>query len=300
MRESGDQVKTACGNLQLCAVLKAGIEGATHAVGQRILERVRAKRGDEEEATSKGAEEEEEDGGGGIAAIILNLTIETAGTEEEAKEGHEADLGISTQEMEVEGNRGREGEEEGRGNQRALGALELLTQEAETSGTTLLDDHNGFNELRRLAMLWTVRHRWPTGVRFAFNCYRHWAQLLLRHPGEPPVTILNREGITQGEPLSMVLYGITLAPLAEELRAAYPGLLYPFYADDAAFSGLARQSAQLLKLLMKRGPDRGYFPEPAKSLFILDNLGQEKTAKQAFSKEGLVLNFVRGIQYLGA
>ena len=36
MRESGDQVKTACGNLQLCAVLKAGIEGATHAVGQRV------------------------------------------------------------------------------------------------------------------------------------------------------------------------------------------------------------------------------------------------------------------------
>ena len=33
----------------------------------------------------------------------------------------------------------------------------------------------------------------------------------------------------------MVLYGITLIPLAEELRAAYPGILLPFYADDAAF-----------------------------------------------------------------
>ena len=30
----------------------------------------------------------------------------------------------------------------------------------------------------------------------------------------------------------MVLYGITLIPLAEELRAADPGLLSPFYADD--------------------------------------------------------------------
>ena len=58
MRESGDQVKTACGNLQLCAVLKAGIEGATHAVGQRILERVWSQRGDEEEEISEGAEEE--------------------------------------------------------------------------------------------------------------------------------------------------------------------------------------------------------------------------------------------------
>ena len=61
----------------------------------------------------------------------------------------------------------------------------------------------------------------------------------------------------------MVLYGITLVPLAEELRAADPGLLSPYYADNAAFDGLARQSAQLLKLLMKRGPEWGYFTEPA-------------------------------------
>ena len=33
MRAAGDQAKTACGNLQMCAGLKAGIEGATHAVG---------------------------------------------------------------------------------------------------------------------------------------------------------------------------------------------------------------------------------------------------------------------------
>ena len=51
---------------------------------------------------------------------------------------------------------------------------------------------------------------------------------------------------------------------------------------------------------MKRGHDQGYFPEPAKSLFISDNLGQEKAAKREFAKEGLVLNFVSGSQYLGA
>ena len=38
MREAWDQAKTACGNLQLCAGLEAGIEGATHAVGQRRVE----------------------------------------------------------------------------------------------------------------------------------------------------------------------------------------------------------------------------------------------------------------------
>ena len=37
MRTSGDQSKTACRDLHLCAGLKAGIEGATCAMGQRML-----------------------------------------------------------------------------------------------------------------------------------------------------------------------------------------------------------------------------------------------------------------------
>ena len=53
MRAAGEQAKTACGNLQLCAGLEAGIEGANHAVGQRRVERVRSRRAEteEEEAT---------------------------------------------------------------------------------------------------------------------------------------------------------------------------------------------------------------------------------------------------------
>ena len=76
------------------------------------------------------------------------------------------------------------------GTQRALVALELLTQDAELSRTTLIDTRYGFNELSHLPMLCNVWHRWSEEPRFAFNCYRHWEKLLLRQPGEPPVTIL--------------------------------------------------------------------------------------------------------------
>ena len=51
---------------------------------------------------------------------------------------------------------------------------------------------------------------------------------------------------------------------------------------------------------MKRGTDRGYFPKPAKSLFISDTPGQEAEAKREFAKEGLELNLVSGSRYLGA
>ena len=71
-------------------------------------------------------------------------------------------------------------------------------------------------------------------------------QLLLRHTSDAPVILLRRERVTQGDPLLMVPYGISLFPLAEDLRDADPTLFSPFYADDAEFDGLARRSAEQL------------------------------------------------------
>ena len=79
---------------------------------------------------------------------------------------------------------------------------------------------------------------------------------------------MSREGVTQGDPLLMALYGITLVPLAEKLQAANLGLLTPLYADDAAFDGLSWRISQLLKLLFEIGTGQGYFPDPTNSLFI--------------------------------
>ena len=114
-------------------------------------------------------------------------------------------------------------------------------QEAEDpddpAGVILVDARNGFNELSRKAMLWTVRHRWAPGARFAFNCYRHSALLLLRGRGHPGEFLRSCEGVTQGDPLAMVLYGLALVPLAEHLREEVPSVLQPWYADDMAMSG---------------------------------------------------------------
>ena len=68
-------------------------------------------------------------------------------------------------------------------------------------------------------------------------------QLLLCQPGDAPVILLSRKGVTHGDPPSMVLYGIILYTLVEDLRDADPTLLSPFYAADADFDGLARRSA---------------------------------------------------------
>ena len=72
----------------------------------------------------------------------------------------------------------------------AMEVTGILTQEGYPSRKTFVDARNEFNELSRLEMMWTVLYLWLEGARFAFNCYRHWAQLLHCQPGEPIVTIL--------------------------------------------------------------------------------------------------------------
>ena len=117
-----------------------------------------------------------------MEGILPNLTIETGGTEKEASEVFDAALRMEVEGYEEDEGMG-EGKEDDAGALRALGYLKFLTQDADPSGTTLVDAQNGFNELSRLAMLWTVCHRCPEGARFVFNFSRHWAQLILHHPG---------------------------------------------------------------------------------------------------------------------
>ena len=148
-------------------------------------------------------------------------------------------------------------------------------------------------------MLWTVRRRWPERIIFAFNCERYLVNLLLHQPGDAPVLLLSHEVATHGRPLSMVLYGTTLVLLAEELMDADPTLLSPFYANDAAFDGSERWSAAQLRLLMGRCPDRGYFSDPANSLFIADNPEEKEASKREFERAVLNLNCLYGSRCMG-
>ena len=95
-------------------------------------------------------------------AIEERLTVEIERTEEDSAEILGEVLGMEVKE---EG----QGEEWGDWSLRSLEAIEFLTQDAEPSGTTLVDACNGFNELSHLVILWTVQHRWQEGARFAFN-----------------------------------------------------------------------------------------------------------------------------------
>ena len=52
------------------------------------------------------------------------------------------------------------------------------TFETEQFGFLLIDAANAFNNFSRIQLLWNVRHLWPSGAWFAFNCYKHQSLLV--------------------------------------------------------------------------------------------------------------------------
>eukprot|EP00956_Cyclotella_meneghiniana_P031787 scaffold84827_cov23-Cyclotella_meneghiniana.AAC.1 len=98
----------------------------------------------------------------------------------------------------------------------------------EAEGMALVDASNGFNRLKRYQALWTARHRWAKGSRLAFNCYRHHNIVIVRRGGGKTAHVIHaEEGVSQGDPLSMALYGVALLPLAENLKRAVPEVTIP-------------------------------------------------------------------------
>ena len=73
----------------------------------------------------------------------------------------------------------------------------------------LVDAHNALNEVNRTAMLKHVRNIWPVGAQFSFNAYHHWKLLALQGS---ETTLLSKEGVTQGNPLAMIIFEPDVLP----------------------------------------------------------------------------------------
>ena len=82
----------------------------------------------------------------------------------------------------------------------------------------------------------------------------------------------------------MVVYGLYILPLTQELRKAHPSVTtfegIRFHIDD----------------LMVQGPQRGYFQEPTKSVMVVSPHNVPRT--EAFFR-GYGLQILTGSRYLG-
>ena len=132
-------------------------------------------------------------------------------------------------------------------------------------GVLMVDASNAFNSLNRTAMLLHARVLWPRCARCLFNTYRGWSMLVVRAASE---CLYSKEGVTQGDPLSMFMYAIGTLPLIRSLHNP-SHWTQVWYADDASARGSLRDIRDWFSLLCSRGPAFVYFPEPSKSFVVV-------------------------------
>ena len=129
----------------------------------------------------------------------------------------------------------------------------------------MVDAHNTFNSVNRLAALWNARILWPRCSRFLLNTYRGYARLFVQGSNK---VLLSKEGVTQGDPLSMMMYAVALLPLIRSLAVSHRWI-QNWYANDSSCIGEVFFVRQWFEQLLSEGPAYGYFPKPSKTVLVV-------------------------------
>ena len=163
----------------------------------------------------------------------------------------------------------------------------------ETDAVLLIDASNAFNALNRTAALHNIRVLCPTIAAYAINTYRRAARLFVTGGKE----LRSEEGITQGGPLAMRLYAISLQPLITRLQISSEAKQC-WVADDATGSGSFEDLKKWWDELLDSGPALGYFPN-AKTCWLITKPEREEAAKEVFG-ETMINITTEGQKHLGA
>ena len=100
--------------------------------------------------------------------------------------------------------------------------------------------------------------------RFTFNNYKHWSHVILHDSiAGAAVSIFSATGVTQGCPLAMIIYGLTLLPLIRQLQAEFPQLLHLWFADDGTAVGSFSLLNAYFRRIIELGPAYGYHVQPS-------------------------------------
>ena len=102
--------------------------------------------------------------------------------------------------------------------------------------------------------------------------------LILQNGNGTASFIHSKEGATQGNYLAMIVYGIGILLLINNLKHDISDVTQPCYADDIRDLGTFAIIENYFDLLTCQGPGRGYYSELSMSVLIvcLKNLEARK------------------------
>jgi hypothetical protein len=171
----------------------------------------------------------------------------------------------------------------------AIHAIVQLFHRDDSEAVILVDADNAFNRLNRSIALWNIRFICPALSLYAANCYNTPSRLFVTGGAE----LSSQEGTTQGDPLAMPFYALSLMPLLRELSGSIHQI---WYADDAQATGKLEILRRWWDLLVLRGPGYGYFVNASKTTLVCKP-DQKDKASQIFHGTGI--KFAEGSRDLG-
>ena len=144
------------------------------------------------------------------------------------------------------------------GGEAAIHAMRNIFEADETDAALLVDASNAFNSLNRAAPLNNIRVLCPLIATYVINTYRVPARLFVVGGSE----LIPAEGTTQGDPLAMSVYAISLQPLISLLHNRTTAKQCWF--AEATGAGPVEEVKQWWDELREAGPPLGYYPNSKK------------------------------------
>ena len=179
------------------------------------------------------------------------------------------------------------------GSEAAVHAMRNIFQADAMDAILLIDASNAFNALNRAAALHNIQITCPIIATFAINTYRQPARLFITGGKE----LVSAEGTTQGDPIAMGMYALSLQPLITSLQH-FSNTSQCWFADDASGIGSVADIKIWWDILLECGPGLGYYPN-AKKCWIVVKPNREEIAKEVF-KDTSVNVTTEGHRHLGA
>ena len=133
----------------------------------------------------------------------------------------------------------------------------------------------------------------PTLATYVINIYRQPARLFITGGKE----LISAKGTKQGDPLSIILYAISLQPLITQLHVS-SAAKQCWFADDVTGSGSLQGVRKWLDELSESGPALGYFPN-AKKCWLIIKPEREQAAREVFRDTAINVT-TEGHKHLGA
>lgn len=185
------------------------------------------------------------------------------------------------------------------GGEAAIHAMREVYSHGECEAALLVDATNAFNSINRKLMLHHIKIKCPPLSKYVENTYGEPCDMHIHSANKTSGTVIKSlEGTTQGDPVAMAMYALGMSALQVLIEHGKTNVKQVAYADDLAGAGKLVHLKEWWDLVMVKGPEIGYLPNPTKSVLIVKPEHYDQ-ALVTFANSGITVT-KDGQRHLGA